>query len=258
MSGADLTRIQGDLTYVELSMRQCTVAANVPIEHVYFVQSGIVSVVAERSEGRAIEVGIVGSEGFSGLPLVLGVGQSPNQEFVQVPGTALRMPVAEFHRAVAGLPEFRVLLLRYVHAFTTQVAQSLLSVGADHLGPRLARWLLMCQDRVHGPVLPLTHEFISMMLSVRRSGVTNTIHILEGEKLIRASRGQILILNRPGLLSFAGDSYGVPEQEYSRVINSSDGETVKAGSLAADFPRTAQASNGRGPPLSASESELPD
>ena len=232
------------------------VAANTPIEHVHFVQSGIVSVVAQSSEGRRIEVGIVGSEGFSGLPLALGAGQSPNQEFVQVPGTALRMPVAEFRRAAAAMPEFRSLLLCYVHAFMTQVAQSLLSVGADHLGPRLARWLLMCQDRVHGPVLPLTHEFISMMLSVRRSGVTDTIHILEGEKLIKATRGQILILDRPGLLLFAGNSYGVPEQEYMRVINPSSGTIVTA-ALAADAPRRTQAGNGVGPLMTGSCAELP-
>jgi CRP-like cAMP-binding protein len=219
MATEDFVQIQADLTYVELPMRQCLAPANVPIEHVYFVQSGIVSVVAQSNEYRSIEVGIVGLEGFSGIPLVLGADQSLNQEFVQVPGTALQMPAHQFRNAAERLPGFRVVLLRYVHAYMTQVAQSLLSVGADFLGPRLARWLLMCQDRIHGPELPLTHEFLAMMLSVRRPGVTESLHILEGRKLIKANRGHVLILDRPGLMRLAGASYGASEQEYNRLFD---------------------------------------
>jgi hypothetical protein len=117
------------------------------------------------------------------------------------------------------LPGLRHVLLRYVHAFMTHVAQNLLSAGADHLGPRLARWLLMCQDRIHGPALPLTHEFLSIMLSVRRSSVTEGLHVLEGQKLIKANRGHIFIVDRPGLINLAGASYGAPEQEYKRLFD---------------------------------------
>lgn len=174
--------------------------------------------VAQSLEGRRIEVGICGREGLTGLPLILGAGQTANKEFVQVAGTALRMPAAEFIRAIQAFPAFRGLLLCYVHVFMMQVAQSMLSVGTVRLGPRLARWLLMCQDRVHAPILPLTHEFLAIMLSVRRSGVTTTIHELEGRKLIKASRGQLTVLDRPGLEKFAGSSYGVAEREYQRLI----------------------------------------
>jgi CRP-like cAMP-binding protein len=215
----DFAQIQADLTYVELPMRQHAALANTPIEHVYFVQSGIVSVVAQSDESRAIEVGIVGREGVTGLPLILGAGQGPSEEFVQVSGTALRMPAEAFRNALNKLPGLRHILLPYAHTFMSQVAQSLLSVGTDNLGPRLARWLLMCQDRVRGPVLPLTHEFLSMMLSARRAGVTEAIHVLEGRKLVKANRGQILVLDRPGLADLAAHSYGRPEQEYKRLLN---------------------------------------
>jgi CRP-like cAMP-binding protein len=219
MATEDFVQIQADLTYVDLPIRLHLALADAPIEHVYFVRSGIVSVVAQSDESRAIEVGIVGSEGVSGLPLLLGAGQGPNKEFVQVSGTALRMSAEIFLNAVEGLPGFRHLLLRYAHTFMVQVAQTLLSTGNDNLAQRLARWLLMCQDRVHGPVLPLTHEFLSSMLSVRRAGVTETIHVLEGMKLIKANRGHIYILDRPGLMEFAGASYGVPEQEHKRLFS---------------------------------------
>jgi CRP-like cAMP-binding protein len=235
MQPDEFAQIQADLTYVELPMRQCLIAANTAIEHVHFVQSGIVSVVAQSHESRGIEVGIVGREGFSGIPLLLGVGQSPNQEFVQVPGTALRMPAERFVNAVQTLPQFRAVLLRYVHAYMTQTAQSLLSVGADHLGPRLARWLLMCQDSLHGPALPLTHEFLAMMLSVRRAGVTESLNLLEGQKLIRANRGQVVILDRPGLVALAGASYGITEREYNRLFDHGAGgvERIANGSATA-------------------------
>jgi CRP-like cAMP-binding protein len=218
MQREDLAQIQNKLTFVELPLRQCLAPANEPIRHVYFIQSGIVSVVAKSDESRQIEVGLVGREGVSGLPLILGVGQSANQEYVQVAGTAFKMPAAELLGAVAALPAFRGLLLRYVHAFMTQVAQSMLAVGSDNIRPRLARWLLMCQDRVGDSLLSLTHEFLSVMLGVRRSGVTDSLNELEGEKLIKAGRGRIMILDRPGLVKAAGASYGVPEQEYKRLI----------------------------------------
>ena len=218
MAREDFAQIEAHLTLVELPLKQYLSVANQPIGHVYFVQSGIVSIVAQSDERRQIEVGIVGREGFSGFPLILGAGQSANQEYVQVAGTAFRMPTADFLRAVAALPLFRGLLLCYVHIFMTQISQSMLAVGNDHVAPRLARWLLMCHDRIQAPMLPLTHEFLAIMLSVRRAGVTESLHELEVDKLIRARRGLITILDRDRLLAFAGASYGIPEQEYKRLI----------------------------------------
>jgi CRP-like cAMP-binding protein len=199
LSEEDLSRIRPHLRPVCLQIKQHLTGANQPIGHVYFLQSGIVSVVAQTCDGHRIEVGIVGREGVTGLPLALGSGQGPNQEFVQVPGKALAMPAGEFRRALETLPQFHATVLRYAYVFMTQISQSMLSAGCDQIGPRLARWLLMCQDRIAAAALPLTHEFLAVMLSVRRPGVTDAIHKLEESRFIKAERGQITVLNRPAL-----------------------------------------------------------
>jgi CRP-like cAMP-binding protein len=214
----DFRQIKSHLTFVELNIKQCLIPPNKPIQHVHFVQSGIVSVVAQASNNRRIEVGLCGRDGLSGLPLILGVAHGNNEEMVQVPGVALRMPATEFARALAALPTFRAVLLCYVHTFMIQMSQSMLSIGIDRLEQRLARWLLMCQDRLYSPILPLTHEFLATMLSVRRAGVTTSIHELEGHRLIKANRGQIIVLDRAGLQKLAGPTYGVSEQEHDRLL----------------------------------------
>jgi CRP-like cAMP-binding protein len=219
LSEDEFWQIRPHLSRVLLPARQHLSASNHPIDHVYFIQSGIVSVVAQMSDGRRIEVGILGREGVTGLPLILGSGQGPNQEFVQVPGKALAMPAREFRRALKTLPQFHAMLLRYAYVFMTQISQSMISAGCDQIGPRLARRLLMCHDRIAKPALPLTHEFLAIMLSVRRPGVTDAIHKLEESRFIKAERGQITVLNRPGLEKLAGPSYGLAEQEYRRLIS---------------------------------------
>ena len=111
-----------------------------------------------------------------------------------------------------------MLLLRFVQALSTQTAFTALSNAVHQIDERLARWILMCDDRLDGADMPLTHEFMSIMLAVRRPSVTTALHILEGNRLIRAERGCIVVRDRAGLEEFAGDSYGVPEREYERLI----------------------------------------
>ncbi len=224
ISGNDFAQIKPHLSPADLPTRQCLTEANRTIRYIYFIQSGIVSVVAQTDADRRIEVGIVGREGFAGLPLLFGAEHSSNAEFVQIAGTALRMPAEDFKQAIEALPGFRAVLLRYAYVFNTQISQSMLSAGCDHIGQRLARWLLMCQDRVAAPLLPLTHDFLAVMLSVRRPGVTDAIHELEGRRLIKAQRGQITVLNRPALEAFAGASYGTPEREFKRLVSAADSQ----------------------------------
>ncbi|WP_037082613.1 Crp/Fnr family transcriptional regulator [Neorhizobium vignae] len=188
------------------------------IEHVYFFDSGLSSEIAVNADGIKIEVGCVGREGMSGVPAVLGVGASPHRSFMQVGGSALRTRVSDLQRCMVQIPLFAGLLLRYAHVFMAQIAATALVNGRYKVEQRLARWLLMSHDRLGGD-LPLTHDFLALMLGVRRPSVTDTLHLLEGERLIKASRSLIAIRQREKLQALAGDAYGAPEAEYRRLIS---------------------------------------
>jgi CRP-like cAMP-binding protein len=218
LSADDLSRLQRHLEPVPLRRGDVMIEPNQPIEQVYFPEDAISSVVATTRGGRRIEVGIFGREGMSGTPLLLGSDRTPHESFAQVPGSALRIGVDDLRRAIRQSPSLHQLPLRYVEAFNVQVAHTALSHGSYTLEERLARWLLMCHDRLDGDDLPLVHEFLALMLGVRRSGVTVAVQTLEGAGMIKARRGVIRVLNRETLEEAAGGSYGVPEAEYRRLI----------------------------------------
>ena len=217
----DYAALAAVLEPVALRIRDVLIVPNAPIEQVYFPETGVVSAVAITEDGYRIEVGITGREGFVGTPLVMGVDRAPHESFVQVESTALRLSTEAFLALLAERPSLRALLLRYCHVFQLQSAQTSLANGAYDITERLARWLLMCADRVDGSEFQLTHEFLSMMLGVRRPGVTTATHMLEGAGMIRAKRARITILDRARLEELAGDSYGVAEREYERLIGCS-------------------------------------
>jgi CRP-like cAMP-binding protein len=220
LSPDDFALIAPDLEFVALPRSTVLIEPNEPIEHVYFLESGVSSVVSINSESRRVEVCISGSEGLIGPSVVLGVNRTPHQSFMQVEGSGYRIVSAHLARAIESSPSLRHLLLRYIHVVKIQIAATAMSNGDNVLGERLARWLLMCHDRVDGDELQLTHEFLSLMLAVRRAGVTDAIHLLEGTGIIKARRAHITILDRERLEETAGDSYGVPEAEYERLIPS--------------------------------------
>jgi CRP-like cAMP-binding protein len=153
-----------------------------------------------------------------GKAVVLGLDRTPNETFIQVEGAALRLRSEELSRAMDERPSIRGVLLRYVHTCLIQIAHAALANGRYNIRERLARWLLTCHDRLGRDELPLTHEFLSLMLGVRRSGVTQALNLLEVEKTITVRRGQIIVSDRRKLERIAGGSYGVPEAEYERVI----------------------------------------
>ncbi|AHF88127.1 cAMP-binding protein (plasmid) [Rhizobium leguminosarum bv. trifolii WSM1689] len=194
------------------------IAPDVPNETACFLESGLASVVATNSDNESVEVGHVGYEGMAGAHVFLKVGQTPNRTFMQVEGHGISVPVSALLSMAQQVPSANDLLLRYVHCCDLQLAHSALANARYNMPERLARWLLMCHDRLRDRNLPLTHEFLSLMLGVRRAGVTNEIHILEGVHAIKATRGNIRILDRPKLEDMAGGSYGVPENEYERLI----------------------------------------
>ena len=161
---------------------------------------------------------MVGYEGMTGLAVVLGHDRSTNETVIQAAGTALRIPSAVLRRTLQGSATLSSALLRYVHVFMMQASQTALANGRGRLSERLARWLLMWQDRLKTRHLTVTHEFLALLLGVRRQGVTLALHELEGQGLIKGKRNRITVVDREGLLGLANGFYGVPEAEYDRTI----------------------------------------
>jgi CRP-like cAMP-binding protein len=221
LTTASLDRIRDRLEAVDLPIRTRLVEPNVSTEFVYFLEEGLASSIATSSdEHERIEIGHIGFEGFTGFHLVLGVDRTPTQTFMQVSGRGLRMTAAHLVKAMEVDRALKDLLLRYIHTYQLQLAYSALANGRYTIPERLARWLLMCHDRLGADEMSLTHEFLALMLGVRRSGVTNEIHILEGIHAIKATRGVVHVLDRHKLEELASGSYGVPEEEYDRLMNS--------------------------------------
>jgi CRP-like cAMP-binding protein len=218
LSADDLALLAPDLTSVDLALRQRIEEPDQDIPHAYFVTAGIVSVVARSSEHESIEAGLIGCEGMTGAAIVMANHRSPNEAFVQVEGAAQRIDADKLRAAIARSARLNGLLLRYVHVFNTQIAHTALANGRANIEERLARWLLMIDDRIDGHEARLTHDFIALMLGVRRPGVTDALHALEGKRTIRSMRGSVRILDRERLQELAGGAYGVPESEYRRLI----------------------------------------
>ncbi|MDM9627892.1 Crp/Fnr family transcriptional regulator [Rhizobium sp. S152] len=206
------------LEMVDLRQGYVIVKADRPIDHVYFLCNGIGSVITVSSGGHQAEAGMFGREGFS--PTSAGVGGtiSVHEVLMQVAGWGYRMTLEATIDAIARHPHFANLLARFIQTFASQISYTALSNVNYQIDVRLARWLLMSHDRVDGDEIALTHDFISLMLGVRRPSVTTALHVLEGERFIRSERGLITIRDRRGMEEFAGDSYGKPEEEYRRLI----------------------------------------
>jgi CRP-like cAMP-binding protein len=217
LSKKDRSALTPYLEPVELGLRQSIEKPDTPITEIYFPESGIISVVA-RFGDRQIEVGLIGREGMSGTAVLLGDQRSPNEVYVQMAGAAHRISAKPLRHALQASKTLSQLLQRYAQAFLVQVAQTAFANGTAVIDARLARWLLMAHDRHDDDELPLTHESIAVMLGVRRPGVTDALHKLEGKGLIKAERGIIRIVRRKGLIALAGGSYGVAEAEYERLI----------------------------------------
>jgi CRP-like cAMP-binding protein len=218
MSPEDFARLAPHLEPVALNVRDVLVEPNRPIEHVYFVEAGLASVVAISPDNERLEIGHVGREGMTGEPIILLVDQTPHQTFIQVAGSGFRMRSEALTTAMEASSSLKALLLRWVQVLLIQTAQSALANGRYTIQERLARWLLMCHDRLDGNDLPLTHEFLALMLGVRRSGVTEALHVLEGVKIVKTSRGRVQILDREKLEEVASDSYGLTEVQYAKLI----------------------------------------
>jgi len=217
MSSGDLTLLQPNLQTVELRKHASLESANKKIEHAYFMEHGFASVVGGKSN-QDVEVGIIGCEGMTGLPVIFGNHRSPHTCYIQAAGDGQRIATPALRNAMTQSATLQALLLKYAQAFMIQTTYTAIANARGTLEERLARWLLMSHDRIDGDQLPLTHEFLSLMLAVRRPGVTDALHALEGRGLIHANRAAIDVLDRKGLINCANGLYGTPETEYQRLF----------------------------------------
>jgi len=218
MTQADADLLSAHMTRVTLPLRNELETPGEAIKTVYFPEDCLGSVIAQLSRGRDIEVGVVGRDGLTGTGIVYGDECSPYLCIVQIPGTAMAIKAQDLSACLARSPSLNQLLLRYCRAFSIQIASTALANGRSKLEERLARWLLMVSDRLDTEKIALTHEFLAVMLGVRRPGVTVALHILEGKGLIRSTRGVLVIRDREGLIELSDGAYGMPESEYKRVM----------------------------------------
>lgn len=189
-----------------------------PVGHVVFLESGVGSLIARSPDGARAEAGLFGRDGFAPTSLAMGDDRYAFECTVQIPGEGHRIAADPFRAALEASATLRSALLRYAHLLALQSGFTALSNAVHPVEERLARWLLMCDDRVDDGRLALTHTFMSIMLAVRRPSVTTALHVLEGNGLIRCERGLVIIRDRAGLEAFAQDAYGATEREYARLL----------------------------------------
>jgi len=204
---------------VSLERGKMIAKTDTEIDTVYFLTSGIGSVLLRSARGRAVEAGLFGFDGYVPTAALAGAESSSYDVVVQIPAEGFAMDYVPFRRWMDENRRFQRIMIRSMEAFAVQLAYTAVSNAIHEVPQRLARWLLMCDDRIAGNEITLTHEYLSIMLGVRRPSVTTSLHELEGRGLIRARRGNIVIRNRKGLEQYAQDAYGYAEREYYRLMH---------------------------------------
>jgi CRP-like cAMP-binding protein len=212
LSRADLNLLERDFEPIELRDRQQLHPRNSRIDHVYFPESGIASVVADGE--HALEIGIIGRDGMTGVSLVFGIEEPPQHEtYVQIAGKSHRISAGHLQQAVKASATLRQALLQYAHAFMTQLADTALANGRHKIEERLARWLLLADDRLDDHEIPLKHEYLGLMIGTARPGVTMALQELEGRGWITRRRGVVTIIDRPGLIRSTNGAYVPPPND---------------------------------------------
>jgi CRP-like cAMP-binding protein len=213
LSDEDRRQVVSRLEFVRLKLHLVLHEAGETIKSGYFINAGLMSILAVQPDGKTVEVGLIGKEGFVGLPLLVGYTNSPTRIMVQGDGTAYRCDAETLKQLLGRFPE----LERQLHRFTQQLSMQAMQIAAcnrlHEVQERLARWILMSQDRVLSSALPLTQEFLAQMLGTRRSSVTVAAGALQKAGLISYTRGSVKILNRRKLQAVACDCYGIVQQQ---------------------------------------------
>ena len=218
LSRDDFALLQPHLQSMTTELRQQLIAPNTQIKQLFFPEIGFSSITTSGSGSKG-EVGIIGREGLVGaMPVLLGSDRTPHDHFIQNAGEVLAIDTEALCSAVSQSPSLHRLLLRSIQVQFVQTAHTAFANAICNLDVRLCRWLLMCQDRLDGDELHLTHEFLSLMLGTQRSSTTLAIQALEGHLLIKARRGRITIRDREAMEAVADGIYGLPEAEFARLI----------------------------------------
>ena len=213
LSREEFDPVLSKLELVRLKLHQIIYEAGETIKSGYFVNDGVISVLAVQPDGKSVEIGLIGSEGFAGLPLLVGYSSSPTRLITQGDGTAYRCDAETLRQLVSQFPRLEQQLHRFRQRLAMQTAQIAACNRLHEVGERLARWILMTQDRIVSDNLPLTQEFLAQMLGSRRASVTVAAGILQKAGLISYTRGAVRILDRERLEEAACDCYGIVQRQ---------------------------------------------
>lgn len=217
----DRDHVSGACEHIDLIFGDEVCQSGDRIRHVYFPTDSYISMIAPAGASENLEVGMVGGEGMFGITVLLDVKTSALAGVVQGSGPALRMSAARFGKIAGERASFRRMLNRYLYVLTAQLAQTAACNRFHHLDARMARWLLMTQDRAHAPTFHLTHKFLAYMLGVRRAGVTEAAGRLQVHGLIQYAHGELTILNRPALEAASCACYAVDLATYLQHMGKS-------------------------------------
>jgi CRP-like cAMP-binding protein len=223
LKSRDRERLRPHLHRLPLRYRDSLYEARKTIEFVYFIESGVGSLVNTMANGDAAEVGTIGNEGIVGLPLLLGDDRAPTSVYVQVPGIGLRMNASLFQEELARSASMRAVMLHYAHAVFNQVAQSAACNHFHSLQQRCCRWLLMTHDRMQADEFLLTQEFLAMMLGAHRTRVTLVAGELQRAGLIKYRRGNVTMIDRASVERLACECYGISKKEFDRLLGAPAG-----------------------------------
>lgn len=215
---ADLDEFVREGEVIELKVRDTIYVAEAVIDEVYFPIDCVLSVVTRMKEGGMIEVGTIGREGCSAVPLLMGARTTANDCFCQVPGTVIKLSAEAFHRVRSANPNFRALLDRFFQGYVNFLGQLAGCNRLHSVYERCSRWLLMSNDRVDSATIHLTHEYLAMMLGSRRSGVSIALSTLRRAGFIDYGHGKIQILDRNGLEESSCECYGVAREQFSGML----------------------------------------
>lgn len=213
----DLSRLLPHLEPVELPRRFVVHDNGDKIPYGYFLEEGLASIVVQLENGHTVEVGVVGREGMAGLPILLETDTIPNQTFMQIPGSGYRIKANILRECYAQPGKLRTMLLRYLQLHLVQASQTAACNRLHEVEERMARWLLICQDRMPTNEISLTHEFLAQMLGTRRSSVTLAAGVLQRRGFIKYSRGRVTILDLEGLKQTACECYRAIHAEQVRL-----------------------------------------
>ena len=208
----EFRKIRSRLQFIELPHHLTLHQPHQSVRFAHFPNAGLISLVVELKDGRTVEAGLLGNEGASGMPAVLGLSRSPLREIVQIEGDAFRVRVNALRELLPSTPVLQATLNRYAAGLAMQVAQTAACNRLHKIEERLSRWLLIAQDRLDSGIVPITHDFLATMLGTDRPSVTVAAGVLQREGIIEYTRGSVRILNRKHLESFACECYALIKQ----------------------------------------------